>query len=156
MIEEYRKIEGSEYSVSNMGNIKTSKGLVLKPRLHRTGYYTVGIDKKTSVIHRAVGKAFVPNPNNYPDLNHLEGNKLNNEATNLEWCTRKQNIHHSYSLGLSTVGEKRYNSKLTEKEVLEIRALAGSKNNREISEIYNVTHQTIWGIIHYRKWKHLK
>jgi len=156
MIEEYRNIEGTTYMVSNIGNVKNAKGLVLRPYFHKTGYYYVGINAVKKQLHRLVAIAFVPNPNNLPDINHKDGHKLNNTDSNLEWCTRKQNIHHSYSLGLSTVGEKRYNSKLTEKEVLEIRALAGTKNNREIAEMYNISQQTVWGITHYRKWKHLK
>lgn len=58
-------------------------------------------------VHRLMMEAFVPNPNNYPQINHIDGNKLNNILENLEWCTAKHNTQHSWALGMSKpVNEK--------------------------------------------------
>lgn len=56
-------------------------------------------------IHRAVAENFIPNPNNYPVVNHLDGDKLNNCVDNLEWCTHQQNIEHAHKMGLSASRE---------------------------------------------------
>lgn len=76
---------------------------ILKPwTTPNSAYYTVtlcgdnGAHKKESV-HRLVAKYFVPNPNNYPVVNHLDHNKQNNSSSNLEWTTTQKNIHHSYA-----------------------------------------------------------
>ena len=58
-------------------------------------------------VHRLMMEAFTPNPNNYPQINHIDGNKLNNSLENLEWCTSKHNTQHSWTLGMSKpVNEK--------------------------------------------------
>lgn len=66
------------------------------------GYKIVAIDQKVYLLHRIVAKAWVPNPNNYTDVNHIDGNKANNNADNLEWCTKSQNMLHAYANGLQS------------------------------------------------------
>ena len=111
MIEEWRDIEGYEglYQVSSLGNVrsqrrKTTKGGLLKIAKNPCGYSFVNLCKngKASLkrIHRLVAEAFVPNPNGYSDVNHIDGNKENNKASNLEWVTRSANINHAYKTGL--------------------------------------------------------
>ena len=96
------------YQVSNKGNVYSVErinsngrkcgGIILKPRPTITGYLQVNLCKngkvKSSYIHRIVAEAFVPNPNNYPEINHLDEDKANNYVKNLEWCTRKYNMNH--------------------------------------------------------------
>ena len=77
------------YEVSNLGNIKVN-GKLMKPEEHR-GYYRVA----TVSIHRAVAELFVPNPDNKPEVNHLDYDRKNPRADNLEWVTRKENIEYS-------------------------------------------------------------
>lgn len=92
--------EFDNYAISNLGNVKNiKKGNILTPYLNPNGYlsYTFcqkGI-KKTFRIHRLVALYFIDNPNNLPYVNHKDGNKTNNRAENLEWCTAKENDNHA-------------------------------------------------------------
>ena len=99
------------YQISNLGNlicIKNNhiKPIIVKPKKSQR-YLRVNLWKngeyKTFSIHRLVAKAFLPNPNNFPVVNHKDGNRLNNKANNLEWCTQSHNIKESYRLGLQNV-----------------------------------------------------
>ena len=107
MNEEWRDIEGYEglYQVSNLGRVKSlkyrgHKGCIgiLTPRLDGKEYKTVALYKEGKVrntkIHRLVAQAFIPNPNNYPQVNHKDEDKTNNNVDNLEWCTNEYN--HNY------------------------------------------------------------
>jgi len=72
----------------------------LKYALNNRGYYSVGIRRKTHMVHRLVAQAFIPNPDNKPFVNHKDGNKLNNHVDNLEWCTCAENNAHARETGL--------------------------------------------------------
>ena len=76
--------------------------------LNNRGYYSVGIKRKTFMVHRLVALAFLPNPENKPFVNHIDGNKLNNHIDNLEWCTCKENNLHARKTGLhkQAIGHK--------------------------------------------------
>lgn len=91
------------YEVSSMGYIRSKRG-VLKPSKTNTGYYRVSLaskgKSKNASVHRTVALAFVPNPLGLPAVNHKDGNKLNNAASNLEWVTYQQNTHHARDNGL--------------------------------------------------------
>jgi len=102
-------IEGYEnYTICENGviqNIKT--GRIIRPWLCKTGYLRVNLPKKKKKqFHRLLMESFVPNPNNYPCINHIDGNKQNNSLDNLEWCTYAHNINHAIQTGLKTVSEK--------------------------------------------------
>lgn len=104
----------SNYEVSNFGRVRNKKTKeVLHPAIDKTtGYLKVSLWKngvgKTSSVHRLVATAFCVGEKNGLDVNHLDGNKLNNHSENLEWCTRSQNEKHAYSIGLKkAVGRKR-------------------------------------------------
>ena len=108
------KIEGfEEYEVDADGNVSRN-GYKLKPQLNSNGYYRIYLSKNGKVtkkyIHRLVAKMFIPNPNDLPQVNHKDGNKLNNRAENLEWVTPKENIQHAFKKGLSKIpcGENNY------------------------------------------------
>lgn len=91
------------YKVSNLGYVKGKKG-ILKPYINLRGYYSVCLVKhnkpKTYRLHRIVAQAFIPNPDNKPQVNHIDGDKSNNKAENLEWCTQSENMKHAFRIGL--------------------------------------------------------
>ena len=106
MEEHWKDIQGYEglYSVSDTGLVKTHiYNKILKPVI-QLGYESVVLyrNKKSKAfkVHRLVAMAFLDNPNNYEQVNHIDGNKRNNNVSNLEWCTAKQNTHHAINNGL--------------------------------------------------------
>lgn len=87
------------YAITEDGKVwgyKTQK--FLKPRINKNGYFWVTLSKNNKMknwrIHRLVAEAYIPNPNNYPHVNHLDEDKSNNTINNLQWCTAKQNLNH--------------------------------------------------------------
>lgn len=105
-MEQWKKIDKFDnYMISNYGNIKTAKkNKLLKPSKNTWGYLGVILYKngnsKRYQIHRLVASAFIPNLENKEEVNHKDGNKLNNHVDNLEWVTRSENMKHAYANGL--------------------------------------------------------
>ena len=104
-------IKCADYSVSDEGKVYSIRGRELKPHDNGRGYLSVQIcgvnGKRKEYIHRLVAKAFVENPDEKTCVNHKDGNKRNNCAANLEWCTHKENIKHAAEkLGVLTQYEK--------------------------------------------------
>lgn len=99
-VETFVKIEGFEnYEVSNLGKVRNIKsGKVLKPQLNRNGYLMHLLyennKQKHLYLHRIIAIAFIDNPEEKPCVNHIDENKLNNDLSNLEWCTVKENNIH--------------------------------------------------------------
>ena len=94
-----------KYYVTQQGDVVNAKGNTLTPTINKkTGYKEVSLwkDNKglTRMIHRLVALTYLTNPNNLPEVNHIDGNKLNNHVDNLEWVTRSENMIHAYSIGL--------------------------------------------------------
>ena len=93
------------YEVSNTGKVRSLKtNKILKLNKNKSGYIyaclCVNGVKKLVRVHREIAKSFIPNPNNLKEVNHIDGNKLNNNLENLEWCTREHNIKESFKLNL--------------------------------------------------------
>lgn len=123
MTEEWRDIEGYEglYQVSNLGRVKSvertiinTKGVlkhvkerILKQGIINSGYVKVDLCKNgkydTKTVHRLVAKAFIPNPDNLPEVNHINETKTDNRCANLSWISRIENVHHG--TGLKRNGE---------------------------------------------------
>lgn len=94
-----------KYSITHQGDVVNAKGKTLMFSINKkTGYKTVSLWKNnkgsTKTIHRLVAITYLPNPYNLPEVNHIDGNKLNNHVDNLEWVTRSGNIQHAYDSGL--------------------------------------------------------
>lgn len=103
MTEIWKPVVGYEkyYEVSNLGRVRSNRtGKVLKYNVTPSGYATVelfgdaGFGSKRLLVHRLVGFAFIANPNNYPQINHKNETKLDNQVENLEWCTAKYNMNY--------------------------------------------------------------
>ena len=166
MIEFWKTIEGyTNYHISNYGIVKSlkhNKQKILKLSDNGLGYLFVELCKNNTslklYVHRLVAQTFIPNPNNKPQVNHIDGNKQNNRVYNLEWCTHSENIKHSYKIGIreNCKGNKSPHHKLTENEVLTIHGLYLSGNSQyEISKIYNVSRSCIEHIVNGITWKNI-
>lgn len=105
----WKAIEGTngKIEVSEDGQIRSllrGKPYILKSQKDNKGYQRVRVtidrNKMSFKVHREVAKAFIPNPDNLPQVNHMDGNKSNNSVDNLEWCTNQQNQIHAIEIGL--------------------------------------------------------
>jgi hypothetical protein len=162
----WKDIKGYEglYQISNYGNIKRikSRGRFLKGSVTNKGYRMVVLTKEKKerriFVHRIIAQAFIPNPDNYPIVNHKNAQKEDNSISNLEWTTIALNNKHAGSLGLmSRRGEKHYRSKLNNNQVREIRQLykLGKVEQKDLAEIYKVSTSTIGNIITRYRWNHV-
>jgi hypothetical protein len=148
-MEVWKPIKNYEnYQVSNFGNVKSlnfNKEKILKIRTLPTGYCRVNLCKNNNAIdfyiHRLVAEAFIKNMNDYQQVNHIDGNKLNNKMCNLEWCNQSENMLHSYKIGLNKIGENNSKSKLSNNDVLEIKN--SSLSYIELSKNFNVSKSLI-------------
>lgn len=153
------------YVVSNMGrvcNVRTNH--ILKQQTLKNGYHVCVVscgsrsNKKVIRVHVAVAKLFVENPNNLHEVNHLDGNKDNNSADNLEWCTHGDNMKHAIQTGLISTrcGELNGNSKLTGDDIKFIRENYVPRDQefgaRALARKYGVHHTTISHIVNGIVW----
>ena len=131
---------------------------VLKGGVGTRGYRHIALtsDKKlkTYRISRLVAAAFVTNPENKPEVNHINGIKLDNRSTNLEWCTRGENVRHGFRIGLYTntnyPGERNSNAKLNNKQarlIRHIKEIDPLLSNRKIAKIFKVSEHCIKCIV---------
>lgn len=176
--EVWKDISGYEgvYKISNTGLVKSlgwlrirSRGrvskrddILLKQTVTHRGYRRVELNLKGQaqkfVVHRLVAIAFIPNPRNKPEVNHIDGDKENNSLSNLEWCTSEENKSHAFVNDLShqVSGEKHVCAKLTKEQVIEIRSKFSKgeyKNQTNVAKIYNVNRSTIWSVVNNKNWK---
>ena len=156
-MEEWRDIKGYEgaYQVSSYGRIR-SRFKILKKQKHKQGYELVGLSKngitKRYLVHRLVAEAFIKNVDNKPEVNHIDGNKLNNDLSNLEWVTRSENTKKAYdNKQLVALGKP----KLTPELVKEIRENKENLNREQLARKYNVSCGCIQHIRRGRTWKNI-
>lgn len=163
------------YQISNFGNvkslsrkIKSSRGFrvmrerILKPATDRKGYLAVSLTKngksKTIKVHSIVTLCFLGERKNNHQVNHKDGNKQNNHLSNLEYCTRAENIQHAFDNGLITrkKGEEHFRSKLKNEDILKIRKMSKSGfSQRQISKLFSVNHNTIGSVLRGETWVHV-
>lgn len=178
---EWRDIPGygNLYQVSNTGAIKSlerriifkngrgklHKERILSPGKDRYGYYQVVLcrntyDQRTIKVHRLVAISFIENPENLPQVNHLDGNKENNNSNNLEWSSGSGNHRHATEKGLKAKGDKHGKSKLTDNEVRTIKRAFKRKGKKftqaELARKFGVSPSQINSILKEKNWKHIK
>lgn len=154
-----------KYSVSNTGLIKNdTTGRILQSRLDKKGYLrcSISINGKIQTVypHRLVGLLFVEGYDRGLTVDHIDGNKTNNRASNLEWVTNNENTQRAIKNGLrNTNGEHNPNAKLTKNDVIWIREHYDRDdknfNTKAIAKKYKVGHTTIREIVSGKKWKDL-
>ena len=150
-----RKLTIDDYEITCDGKvINKHTGHTLAPQPNGKGYLRVSIGKKLMFIHRLVAEKYIPNPENKPQVNHKDGNKLNNCVDNLEWVTNQENRNHAVDNDLQVTGEKCSWAKLTEENVKEIRANPGYENEYWARK-FKVSRSTISDVVNYRTWKHI-
>ena len=155
------------YSVSNKGRVRNEirrqgaiAGRIRNPSCNDAGYPQLclrcGGMFRTYRVHRLVMMAFVPNPENKSDVNHKNGVRSDNRLENLEWATRSENSLHAFKFlpVKSRKGEANANSRLSRKQVVEIRAkwATGRYFQRELGEEYGVTQSMVSKIILNANW----
>lgn len=155
---EYKGIE-----VSSIGRIKKAANKRRKQRIlekfpkDRDGYYRCTVQKldgtyTSQPVHRLVAKAFIENPENKAQVNHIDGNRINNKVDNLEWVTPRENVLHSFKYGnrkvCKIVPKKTI---LTDYQVDQIDTLRQLYTVNQLAKLFNVSYQTLKNIIHKKK-----
>lgn len=163
-VEEIKEIKGFEgrYTISNFGIVRSLlTGKEMKPYITDKGYARVNLryakcrDYKSLLVHRLVAGNFLPNPNNYKEINHKDCNRLNNRVDNLEWCDRFYNIKYAFEKGrASNKGVRNPNSKLNEDDIKAIRAMmkTGRFFQSDIAKLFKVSKSTVQMIDTYQTW----
>lgn len=177
-MEEWKRIPNySLYAASKKGYIKTfnwkntGTERIMKPAPDRLGYLRTMLKNDngkycTIKVHRIIAQTFIPNPDNKPQINHINAIKSDNRAINLEWCTQSENMKHAYKNNLKSVkGENNPATKLTDKQVLEIRGkytygrkggvIKGAVTKPMLAREYGVKISVIKGIVTNNTWKHI-
>ena len=149
------------YAITEQGEVYSAKTKkYLKHSTSNTGYSTVYVDGKNRLLHRLLAETFIPNPDNLPCVNHKDGNKLNNELNNLEWCTYGDNERHAYRTGLKHCGDRKgdkaFNRKLTSDQVAYIKKVYkkgdSTYGGRALAKIFNVSESCISSIMLGHSW----
>lgn len=154
------------YYVSNYGNVKNiNTNRILKPRKQHNGYLVVNLSIcgkiKTYTIHRLVAKLFIPNPQNLPQVNHIDLNRENNYVENLEWCSASYNVVHAFKSGNrhKSEGLEHYGHKLTYSDIQTLRQdyepFSKIPNITKVAKQYNVSRQTIHNVVNYNTYKNI-
>lgn len=174
--EKWRRAVGfsERYYVSNMGRIFTTSAhgkkdnpTIMKParsfdkRRNSWEYYKTAMDGRSIVVHRVVAATWIPNPDGKPFVNHKNGDKADNRAENLEWCTTSENILHAYRTGLEqkALGQRHHAAKMTDEQVRQFKhewAHNRKMSRKQYAEKLGVSEATLKDIIRGRSWSWLK
>jgi len=173
-MEKWKAITGYEgaYEVSDLGRVRSLdrtiqhpngprfvRGKVLKCRKSRRGYFRVSLKshqrQQQFSVHVLVARAFIPNPNNKPEVNHKNGKqKWNNSVSNLEWATKEENAQHASENDLVAWGSRNFGSKISTKDVLAIRKryAAGGITQTALAKQYGIKQPQVSAIVLYQSW----
>lgn len=160
--EVWKEIEGFEhYEISSHGRVRKTISKRLKVlKVDKKGYHNITLHTKGKrryfKVHRLVAQAFIPNPENKKEVNHMNGIPDCNHKENLEWATRKENMQHAKEEGLVACGENHGMAKLTAKEVEDIRTLYvpydKAFNQNALARKFGVSRTCINHVINNRSW----
>ncbi len=159
-VSDFGRVRSLERTEDCMGGIRHRAACMLVPNCHN-GYARLrlckdGVTTRYSV-HRLVATHFIPNPNNYPQVNHRDGIKNNNHASNLEWCTGSMNVRHKFYTLRKCLGEDHYHSAATLDQVLKIREAASFGTPcAKIAEDLGLGLSCVEHIRYRRSWKHVQ
>ncbi len=176
-MEIWKYIEGCEgiYQVSNYGDARSVNrailhwaggrsniiGRKLKPHINSNGYKQIVLSikgkTKSVILHKLVANTFIKKSKNNLQVNHIDGNKLNNFVSNLEFVTAKDNMLHAYKIGLRNNGSKHHLSKLTETKVLLIRKKYKPRtvSCAKLASEFGVSRGCVSAIINRYSWNHI-
>lgn len=155
---------GIIYMVYSNGDIYGPTGKKLKVRSNGDGYAVVTMGNKrikrsTQFVHRIVAILFLPNPNNFSDVDHKDNNRMNPDVSNLEWVTHEENIRRAYERGSHigrAVGEKNPKARLNSKIVMILREeYHNGITIQELSNKYGLAWNTIGNAVKGITWRHL-
>ncbi len=164
-MENWKQVESvPRLEVSDLGNVRCAK--TKRPwytRVDKLGYvvgqYSVQGRKISFKVHRLIAKTFLCNPECYKEVNHIDGDKQNNKAVNLEWCSRSRNIKHSFDLKLNSVtGSRNPRAKLTEelvRSICEFFAESLENTPKRAVEKFGISTQQATKIRAKISWKHV-
>lgn len=155
-----KQINGFEgYIIYEDGKIMGRKGKYLRPWIGRGGYLKVCLKYNGKArwvyVHRLMCETYLDNPLKKKEINHIDGNKMNNVLSNLEWATRSENGLHAFRNKLNDApkGENSGNHKLTYADVLNMRSMKGIKKGVELSKEYGISKTHVCNILKNRYWK---
>lgn len=145
-----------QYLISRTGVVKDTNGRIIGQWKNDQGYMLVRLSSPRRVerVHRLVAAAFVKNPRGLDTVNHIDCNRSNNDASNLEWCTQAENLQHSSNLGRMQrdywIGKRSPNAALSDDQVRQIRSdyAAGGVSLNEISRKLGVSKRAVGRVIH--------
>lgn len=156
------KCRTKKYSNGNIA-VMIFCGRVLSPKVEKSGYITHTLTKdgvrKTVKVHRLVATAFIPNPENKPQVNHINGIKSDNHVQNLEWATTFENRQHAYDIGLQkpTSGIKNGMCTHTEDEIKFIlKMYASGMRQIDIVNEHGFKKELVNIVVNGKAWKHIK
>lgn len=160
-----------QYLVSQDGRVistnfkMTGQRRELSPWVSNLGYKMVrlsGEHRGLYSIHRLVAQTFIPNPLSLSEVNHIDGNKLNNHASNLEWCSKRDNMIHAHVTGLAKniQGSRNHNALIDETKAAAIWQFAQTQegramNNRQVAEKFSCSRATVTKIRRGESWRHV-
>lgn len=162
---EYTKLNKlPDFEISQQGSIRNILSKRIKGQyVGGTGYYMISVSKKNKSkpyrVHRLLAETFIENTENKPEVNHKDGNKLNNELSNLEWVTHKENMSHAFRIGLANnTGIKNGMSKLNEAKVRKIKKMLadGISQYKIAKKIGGISRSAIMNIKNRGQWSHVK
>ena len=148
------------YQVYSDGTVANKNGHILEQKNNKFGYnvlcLTINGKQKNVRVHRMVAICYIENPDNKPQVNHINGIKDDNRVENLEWVTHSENMRHADSTGLRVMpkGELSKASVLKQSDIDKIREMYTTNNytQQELADIFNVCNQNISKIVNNKSW----